>query len=134
MRHVIRRALWRASFINALQLVGRASARLPFGVPDPVLHGSSAIELYTGGLWSAADLDLYTLEPRPLIAELFGLGFRWAERPRRGGRGLWHPELHIGINIGSGGAPSDFAELSNVLTVVNGSRAASPGVAEGHRH
>jgi hypothetical protein len=119
MRHVIRRTLWRASFINALQLVGQASARLPFGVPDPVLHGSSAIELYTGGLWSAADLDLYALEPRPLIAELFGLGFRWAERPRRGGRGLWHPELHIGINIGSGGAPSDFAESSNVLTVIN---------------
>jgi hypothetical protein len=119
MRHVIRRTLWRASFINALQLVGQASARQPFGVPDPVLHGSSAIELYTGGLWSAADLDLYTLEPRPLIAELFGLGFRWAERPRCGGRCLWHRELHIGINIGSGGAPSDFAELSNVLTVIN---------------
>jgi hypothetical protein len=119
MRDVIRRTLWRASFINALQLVGQASARLPFGVPDPVLHGSSAIELYTGGLWSAADLDLYTVEPHPLIAELFGLGFRWVERPRRGGRGLWHPEMHIGINIGSGGAPSDFAELSNVLTVIN---------------
>ena len=128
MRHVIRRTLWRASFINALQLVGQASARLPFGVPDPVLRGSSAIELYAGGLWSAADLDLYTLEPGPLIAELFGLGFRWAERPERGGRGLWHPELHIGINISSGGAPSDIAELSNVLTssMISGS---NPGVA-----
>jgi hypothetical protein len=119
MRDVIRRALWRVNFIDALQLVGQASARLPFGVPDPVLHGSSAVELYTGGLWSAADLDLYALEPRPLIAELFGMGCRWAERPRRGGRGLWHPELHIGINIGSGGTPSDLAELSNVLTVIN---------------
>jgi hypothetical protein len=119
MRHVSRRVLWRENFIDALRLVGQASARLPFGVPDPVLHGSSATELYTGGLWSAADLDLYTLEPRPLIAELFGMGFRWAERPRRGGRGLWHPELHIGINIGSGGTPSDLAELSNVLTVIN---------------
>ena len=119
MRDVIRRALWRVNFIDALQLVGQASARLPFGVPDPVLHGSSAVELYTGGLWSAADLDLYALEPRPLIAELFSMGFRWAERPGRGGRGLWHPELHIGINIGSGGTPSDLAELSNVLTVIN---------------
>ena len=119
MRHVIRRALWRANFIDALQLVAQASARLPVGVPDPVLHGSSAIELYTGGLWSGADLELYTVEPGPLIAELFGMGFRWAERPRRGGRGLWHPEVHIGINICSGGAPSGLAELSNVLTVVN---------------
>ena len=81
MRDVIRRALWRVNFIDALQLVGQASARLPFGVPDPVLHGSSAVELYTGGLWSAADLDLCALEPCPLIAELFGMGFRWAERP-----------------------------------------------------
>ena len=47
------------------------------------------------------------------------MGFRWAERPRRGGRGLWHPELHIGINIGSGGTPSDLAALSNVLIVIN---------------
>jgi hypothetical protein len=117
MRHLTRRALWRVNFVEALQLVG--SARLPFGVPDPVLHGSAAIELYTDGLWSAADLDLYTLEPRSLIAELFGMGFRWAERPPSGGRGLWHPELQIGINIGSGGAPSDLAELSNVLTVIN---------------
>jgi hypothetical protein len=55
----------------------------------------------------------------PLITELFSMGFRWAERSRSGGRGLWHPELQIGINIGSGGAPSDLAELSNVLTVIN---------------
>src|ERR1700722_19656383 len=116
MRHVF---LWGENFMDALRLVGQASARLPFGVPDPVLHGSAAIELYTGGLWSAADLDLYALEPRPLIAELFGMGFRWAERPRSGGSGLWHPELIIGINIGSGGTPSDLAELSNVLTVIN---------------
>ena len=47
------------------------------------------------------------------------MGFRWAERPRSGGSGLWHPELQIGINIGSGGEPSDLAELSNVLTVIN---------------
>ena len=35
--------------LNALQLVGQASACLPFGVPDPVLHASSAIELYMCG-------------------------------------------------------------------------------------
>ena len=108
MRHVIRRTLCRASFINALQLVGQASARLPFGVPVPVLHGSSAIELYTGGRWSAADLDLYTLEPRPLIAELFGLGFRRAERPRCGGRCLWHPELHWNQYLESLGFAQNF--------------------------
>ena len=35
------------------------------------------------------------------------------------GEALWHPELHIGININSGEAPLDIAELSNVLIVIN---------------
>src|SRR5262249_32663200 len=47
------------------------------------------------------------------------MGFRWAERPRIGGKGLWHRELHIGINIAAYETPSDLAGLSNVLTVID---------------
>lgn len=36
-----------------------------------------------------------------------------------GGRGLWHPKLHIGVNIDSFRTPLNLAELSNVLTVIN---------------
>lgn len=64
-------------------------------------------------------LDLYTLEPRPLITELFARGFRRTKRLRMGGRGLWHPKLHIGVNIDSFRTPLNLAELSNVLTVIN---------------
>jgi hypothetical protein len=117
MRHSRHRTLWRASFIDALQLVGAAAARLPVGAPDPVLCAESAVELYTGGLWATDDLDLYVSQPRLLIAELFVAGFRWTHRPRVG-RGLWHPELQIGVQITEDRAPLWPAEVANLLTIV----------------
>ena len=96
--------------------LARAAAGLPFGVPDPVLSGASAVELYSGGLWSAAVLEVLAEGAARLTAELFAVGFRWADRPRHLGRGLWHPELLIGIDI-IDRAPLGPGELSNVLTV-----------------
>ena len=117
MRHSCHRTLWRASFIDALQLVGAAAARLPVGAPDPVLCAESAVELYTGGLWATDDLDLYVSQPRLLIAELFVAGFRWTHRPRVG-RGLWHPELQMGVQITEDCALLGPAEVANLLTIV----------------
>ena len=99
-----------------LQLVGVAAARLPVGAPDPVLCGESAVELYTGSLWATDDLDLYISQPRLLIAELFAMGFRWTHGPRVG-RGLWHPELQMGVKITEDRAPLGPAELANLLTI-----------------
>jgi hypothetical protein len=117
MQHSYNRTLWRASFIDALQLVGEATARLPVGVPDPVLCGEAAIELYTGGLWATDDLELYVAQPRPLIAELFAMGFRWTRSPRCAGRSLWHSELQMGMKITGDHAPLGAAELANLLTI-----------------
>jgi hypothetical protein len=116
MRHSCHQTLWRASFIDVLQLVGAAAAHLPVGAPDPVLCAESAVELYTGGLWATDDLDLYATQPRPLIAELFAVGFRWIHRPRVG-RGLWHPELQMGVKITDDRAPLGRAEVANLLTI-----------------
>ena len=124
-------APWRANFVEALGLLARAAARLPFGVPDPVLSGTSAVELYSGGLWSAAVLEVLAEDAARLTAELFAAGFRWTNRPQHLGRGLWHSELLIGIDIidrvslGPG-------ELSNMLTVAvvlgtHGSAGKEPG-------
>ena len=124
-------APWRANFVEALGLLAQAAARLPFGVPDPVLSGTSAVELYSGGLWSAAVLDVLAEDAARLTAELFAAGFRWTHRPQHLGRGLWHSELRIGIDIidrvslGPG-------ELSNMLTVAvdlgtHGSAGKEPG-------
>ena len=138
MQQADERAPWRANFVEALGLLARAAAGLPFGVPDPVLSGASAVELYSGGLWSAAVLEVLAEDAARLTAELFAVGFRWADRPRHLGRGLWHPELLIGIDI-IDRAPLGPGELSNVLTVgvdlgTHGSADNGTGVAEGHRH
>jgi hypothetical protein len=118
MEQARERTHWRPSFLSALELFGQAGARLPFGVPDPVLCGGSAVELYTGGLWVAADLEVVTSDARLLTAELFAVGFRWSERPRQAERGLWHPELQIGININDDSGVPSVAEQLNRLVVI----------------
>jgi hypothetical protein len=123
MQHSCDQTRWRASFIDALQLLGQAAARLPVGVPDPVLCGEAAIELYIGGLWATDDLELHAAQPRLLTAELFAVGFCWTHSPRSGGRGLWHPELRMGMKITDDRARLGPAELANLLTIsVDGER------------
>jgi hypothetical protein len=101
-----------------LELLAQAVARLPFGIPDPVLSGESAVELYTGGLWPTADLEVVGSDARLLTSELFAVGFRRSDRPRHAERGLWHPDLEIGINIVEARAAQSIAEPSNTLVMV----------------
>ena len=60
--------------VGELQLLGRAAARQPFGISDPILWGTSAVALYTGGLWSAGCLEVFAADAHPLIVELFAAG------------------------------------------------------------
>ncbi|MGA9866555.1 MAG: hypothetical protein WBQ75_08955 [Acetobacteraceae bacterium] len=99
-----------------MQVLGRAAARLPYGVPDPVLCGAAAVALYTGAFRSACALDVRA-DARALNAELMVFGFHWRERPPDGARGLWHPELELGIDITEGVGTLTPAERSNILTV-----------------
>ena len=117
--------LWRPNFVGALQLLGEAAARQPFGVSDPILCGTSAVALYTGGLWSAGCLEVLAADARALIVELFAAGFRWTRRPEYVGRRLWHPGLQIGIDVNDH-APWGLAEQCNVLTVLLDLDAAGP--------
>jgi hypothetical protein len=110
-------ALWRDNFVGALQLLGQAAARLPFGVPDPILCGTSAVALYTGDLWPVGELQVIAADTRPLTAELFAAGFRWTQRPLYLGRGLWHPQLQIGANVIEDHALLASAEPLNALSV-----------------
>src|SRR5580700_1427456 len=110
-------ALWRDSFVGALRLLGQAVTRLPFGVPDPILCGASAVALYTGDLWPVGELQVIAADARPLTAELFAVGFRWTRRPLHIGRGLWHPQLQISADVIEGHALSASAEPLNVLSV-----------------
>jgi hypothetical protein len=111
------RTLWRGSFVTALNLLARATARLPVGALDPTLSGASAVELYTGGLWSTPDVELLCGEPRPLMTELVATGFRWIQRPRRVRRVLWHPRLQVGVDIAERSAPVRVAQQANSVVV-----------------
>ena len=116
MQYPIDSAPWRRKFVATLQLLAGAAVRQPFGPPDPVLCGGAAVRLYTGDLWSAGCLEVFTAAPQPLIAELFAAGFRWTGRPRLADRGLWHPELQIGIDV-IDHVQRGLAQPSNTLTV-----------------
>jgi hypothetical protein len=110
-------ALWRDNFVGALQLLGQAAARLPFGVPDPILCGTSAVALYTGDLWPVDELQVIAADTRPLTAELFAAGFHWTQRPLYRGKGLWHPQLQIGADVIEDHVSLASAEALNVLSV-----------------
>ena len=127
MHEVTNRYHWRRSFLEALRLLAQASARLPFSVPDPVLYGDAAVELYTGSLWSAATLDVICANARQLTAELFVAGFRWSDRPRHVARGLWHADLQIGVDIIEALEPPSAAEQVNWLWVAVDLEPSVPG-------
>jgi hypothetical protein len=109
------RTNWSRHFLAAMDLAAQASARLPFGVPDPVMGGAAAVALYTGGLWPATARTMTTADAGPLVAALFAVGFRAA----RGMRivDLWHPDCPIGIDLVPAAAPDRPTEPANHLTV-----------------
>jgi hypothetical protein len=80
------------------------------------LCGAAAVRLYTGDLWSAGCIEVFATEPRTLITELFAAGFHWTGRPKVADRGLWHPELQIGIDV-IDPVQRGLAQESNTLTV-----------------
>src|SRR5271165_83053 len=91
---------WRKDFVAALRLIGSAAARLPYGVPDPVLGGQAAIELYSGGFWPPTrQVELLTADARRLQAELMETGFRPDECSPTDARNLWHPTIDRGVSI-----------------------------------
>jgi hypothetical protein len=45
-----------------LRKIASAAARLPYGVPEPVVGGLAAIELYPGGFWPTLQVELLTAE------------------------------------------------------------------------
>ena len=116
MQYPIESAPWQRNFVATLQLLARAATRQPLGHPDPVLCGAAAVRLYTGDLWSAGCIEVFATEPRTLITELFAAGFRWTGRPKVADRGLWHPELQIGIDV-IDPVQRGLVQESNTLTV-----------------
>jgi hypothetical protein len=92
---------WRKDFVAALRLIGWAAARLPYGMPEPVLGGHAAVELYSGGLWPPTrQVELLTTDASRLRPELMEMGFRSDECSPSDARNLWHPTIDRCITIG----------------------------------
>lgn len=117
MTPVKNRTSWRGTYVAALNVLAQAAARLSVGARDPILSGASAVELYTGSLWSMPDLELVCTDAVPLMTELFISGFRWVQRPRHVRRVLWRPELRMGINLAERIGSFGVEEQANSLVV-----------------
>jgi hypothetical protein len=55
-----------------------------------MITGDTAVELYTGHLWMAAELEILSGNMAALRDELVAQGFSWAAESRRDDPGLWH--------------------------------------------
>jgi hypothetical protein len=89
---------FRAEFTEALgllavacdRMVGRAHKR-------PVIVGGAAVEFYTGSAVVSGDFDFVTDAQGAFEEILIELGFRREDRVGRLLRGLYHPDLEIGV-------------------------------------
>ncbi len=88
---------YRPQFVAALRRLGEASRSLgERGAPRPILVGGAAAEFYSGGRFLTGDLDLVAPYQAEVEAALERDGF---ERGHGFGRGLWHPELNVGVEV-----------------------------------
>ncbi len=99
MDHTDAPGLWRKDFVAAVRTIAASAARLPYGVPEPVLGGLAAIELYSGGLWPTPQVELLAVDPCRLQVELIEAGFRPDQCCPSEARNLWHPTLDRGVTI-----------------------------------
>jgi hypothetical protein len=92
--------LWRKDFVAAVRTIAASAARLPYGVPEPVLGGLAAIELYSGGLWPPTrQIELLTMDASRLRPELMEMGFRPDECSPSDAHNLWHPNIDRCVSI-----------------------------------
>ena len=85
---------FRPEFLRALELLGRACARVAArGQIPPILVGGAVVEYYTGSEYVSGDFDLQTKAPEPLATELLTLGFRREDRQGRMLKGFYHRDF-----------------------------------------
>jgi len=86
-------------------------------VPEPVLGGQAATELYLGRLWPPTrQVELLTTDASRLRPELMKMGFRPDECAPSDARRLWHPTIERCISIAARPPPD-----VNVVAVEIGS-------------
>jgi hypothetical protein len=105
-------------FLRALTLIGEAMEEIAAaGYARPVLVGGAALEVWTAGQYLSGDFDLLTADPAPMEAALLVRGFRREDRRGHLLRGLYHPELKLGVEFVSGQLFDGSADHLRLLLV-----------------
>ena len=91
---------FRPEFERALRLFGRASdAMKARGLPEPVLVGGAAVEIYSNSAIATGDFDIATAAQIQFEEELQRLGFVRPSGAGKATRGWIHPELPMGFEV-----------------------------------
>jgi hypothetical protein len=105
-------------FVEALRLIGSAMEEVrAAGGQCPVLVGGAALQLWTTGRYVSGDFDLVGVDPTPMESALVARGFRREDRPGHLMRGLYHPELSLGVEFVSGRLFDGHADLERLRLV-----------------
>ena len=111
-------ALFRPAFIEALSLLAKACDDLADkGYERPILVGGGAVEFHTGSLVVSGDFDFVTDDQLAFEEALIEHGFRREDRVNRLLRGLYHPQLSIGVEVVSGSLFDGRSDLDRVQLV-----------------
>jgi hypothetical protein len=111
-------AVFRPAFIEALSLLAMACDDLTNkGYERPVLVGGAAVEFHTGSLVVSGDFDFVTDDQLAFEETLIRYGFRREDRVNRLLRGLYHPELSLGVEVVSGSLFDGRSDLRRVQLV-----------------
>jgi hypothetical protein len=96
-------AVFRPEFIEALSLLAKACEDVASrGYERPILVGGAAVEFHTGSAVVSGDFDFVTGDQRAFEEALMVYGFRKEDRTGRLLRGLYHPDLLLGVEVVSG--------------------------------
>ena len=96
-------SVFRPAFIEALSLLARACDEVAAkGFERPILVGGAAVEFHTGSAVVSGDFDFVAEDQRAFEDALISYGFRREDRPGWLLRGLYHPELSLGVEFVSG--------------------------------
>jgi hypothetical protein len=109
---------FRPEYVGALTLLAKACDDLARnGYERPVLVGGGAVEFHTGGDIVSGDFDFVTAEQRAFEQALVSYGFRRENRAGRLLRGLYHPELGLGVEVVGGQLFDGLSDVRRVQLV-----------------
>jgi hypothetical protein len=114
----IEHRVFRREYVEALALLARACDDLArHGYKRPVLVGGGAVEFHTGGSVVSGDFDFVTAEQWAFEQALVSYGFRREDRVGRLLRGLYHPDLSLGVEVVSGMLFDGLSDVHRVQLV-----------------